>query len=445
MSLRLRAVLIAALAFAALWALAAGWMLRGMQERLDHTLDQRLVMSARMVSGLLERSTLVTSDAAALASAVTVGGGQGIACQIRTLRGEIVASTSGVPGMAMEAPVPGFADRRIGDATWRTYTLRFGDYHITTADAAGERDQLVRDILLAAGVPFLVALLGGVLALWIGVARGLAPLESLSRTLAARDLESTEPVHDARAPAELRPLLAAFNGVLGRLTESLRQQRAFTDAAAHELRSPLTAVDTHLQVAAMSQGQDAQEAVQHAGEGVRRLRRTLDQLMSLARAEAPGAAEAARSSVREAVADIITRLAPEERHRVTVLPPDGDAVVAMPAGMLATTLRNLLENALRYSGADAPVEVRLAPAAPGGRVLVEVADRGPGMAAEDRNRAGQRFWRGDLGRDGQEGSGLGLSIVRAILSRHGGRLALRDREGGGLVAVVDLPPGPLSL
>lgn len=439
MSLRLRAVLIAGVALSLLWVLAAAWMLRDVHGRLDRTLDQRLEQSARMVSGLLQRSALMPEAMERLAGPVTVGGGQGIACQVRTLRGEIVAATSGVPPAAFDAPAPGFADHRIGGEAWRTYTLQFGDYDITTADRIDERDALVRDILLAAGVPFLIALLGGLLALWLGIARGLAPLDALRRTLRVRDADTTVPVDDAGAPSELRPLLAALNGLLDRLAESLRQQRAFTDAAAHELRTPLTVVDTHLQVARLSAEPGEAESLRSAGEGVRRLRRTLDQLMILARAEAPhSAADDACDSALGAISDVLARLPPEQRRRVELRVSGGDAAVAMPHSMLATALHNLLNNALRYSGSEAPVELDVRFERDAGRLRIEVADRGPGMREDELAKAGQRFWRGDHGRTGSEGAGLGLSIVHAIVVRHGGSFGLHARTGGGLSAVLAL-------
>ncbi len=439
MSLRLRAVLIAGVALALLWTLAAAWMLQDVHSRVDRTLDQRLAMSARMVSGLMQRATLMPADSGALLEPVTVGGGQGIACQIRTQRGEIVAATSGAPLAALDVPAPGFADRQVNGETWRTYTLRFGDHYITTADRTDERATLVRDILLAAGVPFLVALLGGLLALWIGISRGLAPLDALRRTLQARDTESTEPVDGAGAPAELRPLIGALNGLLDRLAAALRQQRAFTDAAAHELRTPLTVVDTHLQVARMSDGPES-ESLRSAGEGVRRLRHTLDQLMILTRAEAPGGADDACDSVLGAVGDVIARAPEADKERIRLEVSGADAGSPIPHSMLTTALRNVLDNALRYGGKE-PVELAVRFDRASRRVAIEVGDRGPGMSEAELANAGQRFWRGAHGRNGSDGAGLGLSIVSAIVGRYDGSVGLHAREGGGLLVRLELPAG----
>src|SRR5690606_8436212 len=348
MSRRRRAVLIAGIASALLWTLAAAWMLQDVHGRLDRTLDQRLAMSARMVSGLMQQATLMPADPDLLLEPVTVGGGQGIACQVRTLRGEIVAATSGAPLAALHVPTPGLADRRVNGETWRTYTLRFGDHYLTTADRTDERATLVRDVLLAAGVPFLVALLGGLAALWIGISRGLAPLDSLRRTLQARDADSTEPVDGSRAPAELRPGTAALRGVLGGPDRAVAQPRAFPDAAGHELLTPLTVVDTPLRVARMSADPGPESgSLRSAGEGVRRLRRTLDQLMSLTRAEGPGDAADACDSVLAAVGDVLAALPAHVRARISLEVRGGDASTAVPHSTLGHALRYCLDQAAR--------------------------------------------------------------------------------------------------
>jgi two-component system sensor histidine kinase QseC len=438
MSLRLRAVLIAGLALAVLWGVAAAWMLRDVGNQLDETLDQRLAMSARMVSGLMQRATLMPTGSQSLLEPITVGGGQGIACQIRTHRGEIVATTRGAPMAALDAPVPGFSDRLVNGETWRTYTLRFGDHYITTADRLDERNTLVREILLTAGVPFLVALLGGLLALWIGISRGLKPLDSLRQTLQARDADSTDPVDDVGTPAELRPVMAALNDLLARLAAALGQQRAFTDAAAHELRTPLTVVDTHLQVARMTRDPDP-ESLRSASEGVRRLRHTLEQLMSLTRAEGPGGSDSACTSILDVIGDVIGRLPADERTRVEMKVSGTDTGAAMPYSMLSTAVRNVLDNAVRYGGPGTPVEVSVHFDPPRQRASIEVADHGPGMSADDLAHAGQRFWRGGHGRASGGGAGLGLSIVDAIMRRHGGVVTLHPGDPDGLRVVLELP------
>ena len=444
MSLRLRAVLITGIALCLLWASAAAWLTKDLHATLDRTLDQRLAMSARMVAGLMERSVIAPERVREeLSTVIEVGNPQGIACQIRSLRGEILASTGTSVLEELTQPPSGYAYQNINGQEWRTFTVRAGEHIITTADRIDERSTLFRGILLAAGMPFLIAVLGGLLALWFGIRRGLAPLDDLRDTLHKRGTHGTRPIPEGNAPGELRPVIGALNELLGRLTQALAHQRAFTDAAAHELRTPLTGIDTHLQVAGMTEGAAAAHSLDLAREGVLRLRRTLDQMMALARVETPVDQSACRSVITT-LEELLSQLPPPVRQRIEVSLPERDGSSPIPPSLLDTAVRNLLENALRYSGPELPVSFSLdwLPDAHGCRI--QVMDQGPGLSADEIARAGQRFWRGDRGLCGDGGSGLGLSIVSAICGRYGGSLTFRNRHPQGLTAELELPATPLD-
>jgi len=306
MSLRLRAVLIAGISLLVLWGAAAGWMMRGVHSNLDRTLDGRLAMSARMVSGLLERAVLAPNSAAAdFTEAVRVIGKEDIACEIRSLQGEILARTTTGPHSEFESLPAGLSTRNVLGHQWRVYVLRANGYQITTADRMDQRDMLVNELLSVTGVPFLIAFLGGLAALWIGIGRGLSPLKALSQQLRDKHADDTSPIAVNHSPSELRPVLDAMNGFLRCLARALSSQRAFTDAAAHELRTPLTVIDTHLQVAQISEGNEVASSLSSAEEGVKRLRRTLDEMMILARAEAPADEADGCTSVATSVRSVL--------------------------------------------------------------------------------------------------------------------------------------------
>lgn len=439
MSLRLRTVLITGLALALLWLLAAAWMVAGAQVRLEQALDQRLAMSARMVSGLLQRSAVPLNAAAeeGPAALVRVGAAEGIACQIRSMRGNVLAQTDGAPGDVFEASGSGYSVLEHEGQRWRSFTLLDGNYQITTADRIGERRALLGQMLSATGVPFLIASVGGLLALWMGIGRGLAPLGALRRVLQQRSENDTHLITLERTPSELLPVLGAINDLLARLAGALASQRAFTDAAAHELRTPLTAIDTHLQVLRLTAGGGEEASLLQAQEAVRRLSHTLDQMMLLARAEAAVADGEMGASVVSVAAEVIGNLPAAAQRRVTLV-SHADAASVLPRSMLAAALRNLIDNGLRYSPPGSPVVVTLQQ--PTAHLLtIEIADRGPGLPDGQLVQAGLRFWRGDGGRNSGQGSGLGLSIVRAIAGHFGGQFSLAPREGGGLVARLHIP------
>ena len=143
-------------------------------------------------------------------------------------------------------------------------------------------------------------------------------------------------------------------------------------------------------------------------------------------------------SVLGAIDDVLASLSPQAQARINLQVSSDDAATPMPHAMLTTVLRNLLDNALRHTPDTATVDLRLHIEAAGNRAVIAVADRGPGLTAEERAKAGRRFWRGDRGRKGSEGAGLGLSIVHAILARHRGSVRLDARKEGGLSVVFEI-------
>jgi len=441
MTLRLRLLLMIGVSMILLWGGVALWMLHGLDKEMHRTLDQRLAMSAQMVAGLMSQNPAAWDGRAGKAGASTLSMpavAKGLACQV-SLRGEVIARTPGaVPeAMATTTAALGFSDREIQGEHWRSYTLETNSLRVTTADRLSERDTLLRNVTLAAAVPFVVALIGSLLVLWFGVGSGLLPLERLRQVLASRTPDALTPIQNVPLSRDLLPLVNTLNHLLERMGVTLSRERRFTSDAAHELRTPLTAIKTHLQVARITHGKDAEEAMDYAQEGVARLQHTLSQLLTLSQVEGAfswddgGVAEAnevARLAMRDA--------APDAPERI-VLDSDGNCTeLALPQALAVTALRNLLENALRYSPAEYSVRLEIRHWAD--TISFSVFDRGPGLSDAELVLATQRFWRRGSGR----GSGLGLSIVAAITERFGGSFELLQRPEGGLEAKLTLPGMP---
>ncbi|HWI83714.1 ATP-binding protein [Ramlibacter sp.] len=445
-SLRRRLLVIIGGSLLVLWSLVAAWMLADLRSELRAALDDRLAASARMVAGLTLQFPQSPAPAANAAQPLMdVVGRDGVACEVSLLRGEVsrhtIARTASSPGLA---DVPsGYSTRVFGGKVWRTYVLQQGNIRVATADRVDMRELLLRDVALAAGVPFAVALSGSLLMLWFGIGGGLAPLERVRKLLEQRRPEDNTPLARMAVPRELAPLVGTITHLLERVRGAIARERRFTDDAAHELRTPLTAIKTHLQVLRLAAGpcplpQPAQEALSSADDGVLRMERTLEQLLQLARLEGPdgfGAAMAcdAGDAAREAIRD--AEAAHGRPGQVRLEQPHAPLAVAAPCGLLAAALRNLLDNALRASPMASSVTLR-AELGASERVVFSVLDRGPGLTRDECAQAVQRFWRrSPAGR----GSGLGLSIVATIAERCGGTLALRPRDGGGLAAELSIP------
>ncbi|WP_425914993.1 ATP-binding protein [Pseudomonas sp. GWSMS-1] len=434
MSLRLRLSLILGSAFVLLWSLAAVWMLFDLRNQLMLTLDQRLASSARMVSGLLlQLPQLQQTEGSAPLSTEQLGMPEGIACQISSVRGEILASSRAAPGSALGVDEKGFHERNIDGITWRTFTLIEGDMRVTTADRLDERDTLNHSILLAAAAPVVLALLGSLLVLWVGLSRELSPLRRIRQALAERSADSIEPLHVDGLPQELQPLVATQNQLFQRIGQAIERERRLTDDAAHELRSPLTAIKTHLQVASMTEGAIARQALAHAEAGTDRLHQTLEQLLLLARVEGrlPFDEPLQYSAAQVAHMAISDAQQPDSRPiELHLLDASAQRLLAMPPTLAIAALRNLLDNAQRHNSADAAVSLSVQ--SRGEHLCFSVQDAGPGVAAEKLPQLTERFWRNSAG----DGSGLGLSIVNAIVQRCGGALEFVSSANGLRVDLV---------
>lgn len=444
-SLRTRLLVIIGASLIALWSAVAAWMLMELRGELRTAMDDRLAASARMVAGLASQFPVAAlRDGAPATPLLDVVARDGLACEVSLLRGEVsavkVARTASSP--AMDDAAPGYSTRVFGGKLWRMYVLQQGQLRIATADRIDVREAMLRNIGLTAAVPFAIALIGSLLALWVGIGRGLAPLERLRAGLAARRPDDDSALPQQRVPRELAPLVDTIGRLLERVRTTIARERRFTDDAAHELRTPLTAVKTHLQVLRLSLGRQVQPAVAdalaHADEGMLRMQRSLEQLLLLARLEAGEEAQSEAScnpeqAAREAIKEVEASCRCPGRIEVDMQAPS--CSLPVPDRLVVSGVRNLLENALRASAPGGEVRLEVSSDTQA-RVVFRVLDRGPGMTEEERAQAVRRFWR--RGRTGQ-GSGLGLSIVDAIAKRYGGALRLSPRPTGGLCAELVLP------
>ena len=453
MTLRLRLVAIIGLSLTLLWSVVALWMFMDVREQLRSALDERLAASARMVAGLVARlppERLQVSGPPSLPLDVIAR--DGLACEVSLVRSEVaiqpIARTATSPGL--EGATLGHSTRVFGGKPWRTYVLQDGEVRIATADRMDAREGLLREIALSTAVPFAVAMAGSLVLLWIGVGRGLAPIERVRTALLNRRADADAPLPAIDAPPELQPLIDTIAHLLFRVQDAFERERRFTDDAAHELRTPLTAIKTHLQVLRLACGDHrlsgtAGEALANAQCGVGRLHRTLEQLLLLARLEGAAKPEAlvqvdalhaARQAIDDASAGVV-RSDGSSGLRIELHTQTSAASLAVPEALLVSALRNLLDNALRHSPEPGSVVLRIERLPD--QVEFSVLDEGPGMTAAELAQAVQRFWRRGGGGGGDAGSGLGLSIVDAIARRHGGELRLIARRSAGMEARLRFP------
>jgi signal transduction histidine kinase len=347
------------------------------------------------------------------------------------------------PGMPfINQAILGYADMTLAGERWRVYSLQTTDGVIQVAQPWRVRESLARGAALRVVLPLLLLLISMAIAVtWI-VGRGLAPLRRVAGEVERRNVGSLAPIEIVGLPQEVAPLIEELNRLLARLGDAFGKQRAFVADAAHELRSPLTALSLQLQLLDRAPDESARKAAQERlGAAVERAAHLVGQLLTLARNE-PESAPARlvpvvlEASVRDGIADLSALAA--ERSVELVLEVAASPTVLGDADALRILVRNLVDNAVRYSPSGGKVEARVF--TQDRAAALEVDDAGPGIPVEERDRAFDRFYR----RSGsaQGGSGLGLAIVKAIAERHGARVTLGEAPAGGLRATVMFPPYP---
>lgn len=355
--------------------------------------------------------------------------------------GRLVLRSSNAPAQPMLADPSfraGFRSVSIGATTWRLFAAQGGrrDVQVYVGEQAASRADILHAVLRSTLWPNMLALpLLALAAVW-AVRRGVEPLRSLGGVLAARRPAAVEPVELADVPTEMAPLLDALNRLFARIGAMVESERRFTADAAHELRTPIAGIRAQAQVA-LAAGDDGQRrhALLRTLEGCDRAARLIDQLLILARLDADGSAALGAVELDRLVRGVAAELAPEALRQGQVLELDAPmpCVVSGDPTLLAVLVRNLIDNALRYSPPEARIRVDVRIVA--GATVLSVEDSGPGVTEADREHLGERFFR--IPGSVAGGSGLGLSIVRRIAAVHGAVLELRRSESlGGLAARV---------
>jgi two-component system OmpR family sensor kinase len=270
--------------------------------------------------------------------------------------------------------------------------------------------------------------------IWVAVGHALEPLRRLTAQVKARRVNALDALPAEQLPDEVLPLVLALNDLLGRLRAALARERAFMADAAHELRTPLTALHLQMGMLAHAAGEAEREAAMSTlSAGVQRAIRLVEQMLALARQEPRAESQPVPVRLDELAREIVAELVPlADAGRIDLgVAAAQPTVVSGDSDALRTLLRNLVDNAVRYTPAGGRVDVTVESDPEGSRLTV--SDDGPGIPPEERARVFDRFYR----RAGTEppGSGLGLAIVKAIADAHGATASLADGPSGKGLAV----------
>lgn len=335
-------------------------------------------------------------------------------------------------------PPTGFRTVEVRGDHWRVYSETRRDRFVQVAQPFNARTELAAEVAFRSLLPFIAVIPVLAALIWIVVGRSLQPLQRVARAVGQRSPRALQPLATEGLPPEVTPMLDALNDLLRQLDHALASQQAFVADAAHELRSPLTALKLQLQLAERAKTEPQRTvAFEKLHDRLDRASHLVHQLLTLARHDHGREAQVfgqvdLQALVRQVVADQYV-LAESKRIDLGVSSGEAPVFVSGQAGSLRILLSNLVDNALRYTPRGGRVDVSAMVEADG--VRLQVSDTGPGIPAADRPRVFDRFYRSE----GNEtwGSGLGMSIVKRIADLHGATVLLGDNPAAsGLLVTV---------
>ena len=371
---------------------------------------------------------------------VVVGNRQ-IAYQVLNREGVLLLGSENAPDTPLSRGVAGFSDTTVDSTRWRVYGA--ADPTRALVLYAGEdhalRERLARHLVGHLLLPSLLAAPPLLFLFWLAVGKGLQPLARLAAEVKSRDERDLSPLKTDSIPPEVKPMVVALDSLFGRLERALASERHFTANAAHELRTPIAGLRIQAQVAqrAADDGQ-RRRALNQIVAGTSYAGHLVDQLLTLSRLEsreeAPTLGRVDLLDAAKRTAETLESATRERKINLQV----GGAEGAFARGdetCIQILLRNLMDNAVRYTPEGGEVRVTVRSSGPFNRIIVE--DNGPGIGDGEQTEMFRRFRRGS--ETTASGSGLGLSIVRRICEIHNGSVWLESREEGGLRCEVRLP------
>ncbi len=317
---------------------------------------------------------------------------------------------------------------------------------VQVAETRNKRTDLASRVVTGVLLPQFAIIPLAVILVWVGLSRGIAPLNRLQSLIRRRRPTDLSPVAPASVPEEVRPLIVAFNDMMTRLEENLQAQQRFIADAAHQMRTPLTGLKMQTDLAMHeTDPEQLRESLARIAESTDRAAHLINQLLSLARAEASFEKlyTVEPISLDAVVREVALELYPRAQGKQIDLGVEAGETELMIEGnpvLLREMVKNLIDNAVKYTPRGGRVTARTRFA---GSPILEVEDTGPGIPDADRERVFERFYR-VLG-SGVDGSGLGLPIVREIAELHRATVTLDANPAGqGTLARVVFPRSNLQ-
>lgn len=402
------------------WLLALATTWTDAQHELDELLDSHLAQAASLL--VVQQSSEMGEDEHQPDAPLLHRYAPKVTFQVFH-EGRLTVRSANAPPIPLVNPElqfkSGFTTVRNGGATWRVFAARGteNDVQVYVGERLDSRNAILFAILRSVLWPLVIALPVLAVAVWWAVRRGLLPLHQLSNMLAHRRPEALERLSVKGMPKEMLPMVASLNGLFDRIDMLIENERRFTSDAAHELRTPIAAIRAQAQVAlGEPDSMMRRQALLQTLEGCDRASRLINQLLTLSRLESGSTTALVPVDLATICRDVLAELAPVALGKSQSLELEGlsQCMVLGDATLLRVLARNLVDNAVRYSGPSARIITRLV--GEDGTFSLVVEDSGPGLSAEERAKLGARFYRKSGA--AESGSGLGWSICERVCRVH---------------------------
>lgn len=431
---------------------------------VEEIFDANLAQSSRVLHGVITRNTLHNKqkilDSLNLKGNATASYAHSyerkLAFQIWQKDKRLINSPF-APKAALSNLTEGFATIEIEGVQWRTFTLysQSDQWWLVAAEETEVRKELVNEIAQSNIIPIAIFVPLLVILVWFITKRGLAPLNTLSEVVKQRNYRNLEKLEDKKAPLEVNALLLELNSLFDRLDEAHQRERRFVGDAAHELRTPLASLLIHAenaieessfdenQTKAVQQQTQAelQTSLYSMKKGISRMTHLVNQLLSLSRTE--GQLDRTQFETldmtqlcHQAANFEEDKLAQKQQELILDISTSSIELEGN-APLLQSLLRNIIDNAIRYTPEQGKIKLSCHQDSINQRLIVTVADSGPGVEEKLRSRIKERFYR--VVGSGQQGSGLGLSIVDKIVQIHQAQWLLEESEWAGLSVIFEFP------
>ncbi|MBY0243750.1 MAG: sensor histidine kinase [Burkholderiaceae bacterium] len=363
-----------------------------------------------------------------------------IAFQVWRDNGVLLAKSASAPSQALAPLRAGYSENRTDGADWQVFALQSGNVWVMTAEQDEVRQEMADDIGTSILAPLAI---GGVLmlaAVNLLIRLYMRPLSELATRIAAREPESLDPVALQETPQELVPIVTELNHLLDRIRAAFQREQRFLNAAAHEIRTPIAAIQLHLENATRAATPEQREtSLDQAMVGARRTSKLAEQLLTLSRIASGGDhLQFQPLSLRTLCCDVIGAIEPllDRRGQSIGLDAADDCTVRGEPTQLHRLLQNLIDNASVHGAAHGEIQVTLASGP--GYAMIEVANDGTPIPAQQRDSLFTPYYR--LPGSVTGGHGLGLAIVREIVDVHHGTIEVDARaDGQGTRVRVRLP------